>query len=58
MGKTKEEKTGFITDIGVTTLVIDQNSSGVKVRYMMSLYTNLEAQTIPNSYTARYKMQC
>ena len=41
--------------VRTTTLVIDQNSSGVKVRYMVSLYTNPETQTIPNKCTA---MQC
>ena len=38
---------------------IDQNSSGVLLRYMVHLYINLEAQTIPNKCTARQrKMQC
>ena len=42
-----------------TTLVLDQNSSGVKLRYMVSLYINIEAQTIPNKCTAmQCKMQC
>ena len=37
-----------------TTLVLDQNSSGVKLRYMVSLYINMEAQTIPNKCTAMH----
>ena len=43
----------------ITTLVLDQNSSGVLLRYMVSLYIKLEAQTIPNKCAAmQCKMQC
>ena len=43
----------------MTTLVLDQNSSGVKLRYMVSLYINMEAQTTPNKCSAmQCKMQC
>ena len=37
----------------VTALVLDRNSSGVKVRCTVSLYTSPEAQTIPSSCAAR-----
>ena len=53
---TKRDK---FKEIETTILVIDQNSSGVKLRYMVSLYISLEAQTIPNKCTAmQRKMQC
>ena len=54
-----DEKRQVQEKIKTTILVIDQNSSGVKLRYMVSLYINPDAQTIPNKCTAmQRKMQC
>ena len=54
-----DEKRQVQEGIKAAILVIDQNSSGVKLRYMVSLYIGLEAQTIPNKCSAvQRKMQC
>ena len=52
------QKKQFSDKKGSTTLVIDSNSSGVKVQYMISLYTNSEAQTIPNRCSADACIWC
>ena len=54
-----DERTSSKEKKSTTILVLDQNSSGVKLRYMVSLYINREAQTMPNKCTAMQRqMQC